>query len=172
MAEQEFADAIELLENDHRVVEKLFDMFENATGKEKKQLIAEQICTELKIHTIIEEEIFYPTFRGKIDEDILDEAMVEHDGAKVLINDIESGGPDEQYYDAKVSVLSEQIEHHVEEEEQDEDGMFAQCRRTDVDLKELGERLAARKQELKELADSEGLEAAHLSAVSPQAAEQ
>ena len=83
---------------------------------------------------MIEEEIFYPAFRGKIEDDLLDEAYVEHDGAKVLINDIEAGGPDEQFYDAKVKVLSEEIEHHVEEEEKPAEGMFAQCRKTDVDL--------------------------------------
>src|SRR6187551_2195954 len=114
----EFTDAIALLKADHRQVESLFEQYEGATGSAAKRKLAQQICTELKIHTAIEEEIFYPAFRGKIEEDTLDEAYVEHDGAKVLINDIMAGGADEEFYDAKVKVLQEQIEHHVEEEEQ------------------------------------------------------
>jgi hypothetical protein len=106
---------------------------------------------------MIEEEIFYPALRGKIDDDDLDEAMVEHDGAKLLINDIEAGGPDEDYYDAKVKVLQEQIEHHVEEEEKQRDNIFTQARKTDVDLAALGEQMAARKAALMALAESEGL---------------
>ena len=169
MAEEEFSDAIMLLKHDHREVEDLFEQFEKAKGQEEKQQIAEEICTELKIHSMIEEEIFYPAFRGKIEDDMIDEAIVEHDGAKVLINDIESGGPDEEFYEAKVKVLQEQIEHHVKEEEQGKEGMFAQCRETDVDLKELRDQLMARKQELKQMAESEGLPPAQTSAVSPSA---
>ena len=75
-----------------------------------KQKIAEQICMELKIHTMIEEEIFYPACRGQIEDDLVDEAYVEHDGAKLLINEIEAGGPDDDFYEAKVKVLQEQIE--------------------------------------------------------------
>ncbi|HEU4651980.1 MAG TPA: hemerythrin domain-containing protein, partial [Croceibacterium sp.] len=105
MPQQEFTDAIALLKADHRTVEDLFSKFENARGQERKQALAEQICTELKIHTMIEEEIFYPAFRGKIEDDTLDEAYVEHDGAKVLINDIMAGGAGEEFYDAKVKVL-------------------------------------------------------------------
>lgn len=170
MAKEEFTDAIMLLKNDHREVEDLFEQYQKASGKEKKQQIAGEICTELKIHAMIEEEIFYPAFRGKIEDDTLDEAIVEHDGAKVLINDIEAGGPDEEFYDAKVTVLCEQIEHHVEEEEKPKEGMFAQCRETDVDLKELRDRLMERKQELKEKAESEGLPPAQPTAVTPSAA--
>src|SRR3954471_1966047 len=86
-------DAIKLLTQDHREVEALFEKFEKAGGDGAKERIARQICTELKIHTMIEEELFYPALRGKIDDDDLDEAMVEHDGAKLLINDIEAGAP-------------------------------------------------------------------------------
>ena len=107
MAQQEFTDAIALLKADHRTVEELFAKFENASGDGRKQAIAEQICNELKIHTMIEEEIFYPALEGKIEEDVLAEAYVEHDGAKVLVNDIMAGGPDDQYYEAKVTVLQE-----------------------------------------------------------------
>ena len=154
MAQQEFTDAIALLKADHREVEELFSKFENARGN--KQAIAEQICNELKIHSMIEEEIFYPAFRGKIDDDDLDEAYVEHDGAKVLINEIEAGGPDEHFYEAKVKVLQEQIEHHVKEEEKQQGNLFQQARATDVDLEALGRQMAARKAELMQLAEAEG----------------
>jgi len=170
MAEKEFTDAIALLKADHREVEELFDKFENATGKERKQKIAEQVCTELKIHSMIEEEIFYPALEGKIEQDLLDEAYVEHDGAKVLINDIMSGGADEEFYDAKVTVLSEEIEHHVEEEEKPKEGMFAQARAADVDLVALRDRMLVRKEELKAQAESEGLPPAELTAVQQQPA--
>src|SRR5687768_2619324 len=95
MATQGKIDATRLLTEDHRKVEQLFEQFEKASGDGRKEKIAKQICTELKVHTIIEEEIFYPALRGKIEEDLLDEAYVEHDGAKMLINEIEAGGPDE-----------------------------------------------------------------------------
>ena len=170
MAQQEFTDAIALLKADHREVEELFEKFENASGKERKQKLAEQICTELKIHSMIEEEIFYPALDGKIDDDLLKEAYVEHDGAKVLINDIMAGGADEEYYDAKVKVLSEEIEHHVEEEEKPKEGMFAQARDADVDLVELRDRMAARKEELMAQAESGGLPPAELTAVQQQPA--
>ena len=170
MAQQEFTDAIALLKADHREVEELFEKFENASGKERKQKLAEQICTELKIHSMIEEEIFYPALDGKIDDDLLKEAYVEHDGAKMLINDIMAGGADEEYYDAKVKVLSEEIEHHVEEEEKPKEGMFAQARDADVDLVELRDRMAARKEELMARAESGGLPPAELTAVQQQPA--
>lgn len=170
MAEQEFTDAIALLKADHRKVEELFEKFEGASGSGTKQKLAHQICTELKIHTAIEEEIFYPAFDGKIDEDLLKEAYVEHDGAKVLINDIEAGGPEDDFYDAKVKVLSEEIEHHVGEEEMPAEGMFAQCRKTDVDLVALRDAMLARKQELMAQAEGEGLPPAEATAVNVQPA--
>ena len=150
-------DATHLLIEDHRKVEDLFDQFEKASGDGRKEKLARQICTELKIHSMLEEEIFYPALRGKISEDDLDEAYVEHDGAKLLINEIEAGGPDEDFYDAKVKVLQEQIEHHVEEEEKIRDNIFQQARASDVDLEALGEQMAARKAQLMELAQTEGL---------------
>ena len=170
MAQQEFTDAIALLKADHRTVEELFAKFENASGDGRKQAIAEQICNELKIHTMIEEEIFYPALEGKIEEDVLAEAYVEHDGAKVLVNDIMAGGPDDQYYEAKVTVLQDEIEHHVKEEEAPSEGMFSQARDTDVDLVALRDRMLARKEELKALAESEGLPPAELTAVAQQPA--
>lgn len=165
MAKEEYSDAIALLKADHRKVEELFEKFEKTNDASKKQLLAGEICTELKIHTMIEEELFYPAFDGKIDEDLLSEAYVEHDGAKVLINDIEAGTPSDEFYDAKVKVLSEEIEHHVHEEEMPSEGMFAQCRKTDVDLVALGEQMLARKEELIALADTSGLPPAAMAAV-------
>jgi hemerythrin superfamily protein len=157
MAKQEFTDAIALLKADHRTVEVLFEQFEKARDNGRKQALAIEICNELKIHTLIEEEIFYPAFRGKIEDDTLDEAYVEHDAAKMLINTIMASMPGADFFDAKVKVLSEEIEHHVHEEEMPSDGMFAQCRKTGVDLVALRDAMVARKQELKAQADSEGL---------------
>lgn len=160
-----FTDAIALLKADHRKVEELFEQFEKTSSSAKKQKLAHEICIELKIHTMIEEEIFYPAFRGKIEEDVLNEAYVEHDGAKVLVNDIETASPDDNFYDAKVKVLSEEVKHHVREEERPSDGMFAQCRKSDVDLVALRDRLLARKQELMAKAKAAGLPAAKPTAV-------
>ena len=157
MAETEKLDAIKLLTRDHREVEELFEKFEKASRDGTKEKIARAICTELKIHTMIEEELFYPALRGKIDDDDLDEAIVEHDGAKVLINDIEAGEPSDQFYDAKVKVLQEEIEHHVKEEEKQQDNLFSQARKTDVDLDALGEQMLARKLALMKIAETEGL---------------
>jgi hypothetical protein len=148
MTEAKQQDAIALLKADHRKVEELFADFEKSSGAKTKQKLAEQICMELKIHTIIEEEIFYPACEGKVEEDLLTEAYVEHDAAKVLIADIEEGSPDEEFYDAKVKVLKEEIEHHVEEEEKRMEGLFSQARHAGVDMDTLGEELAARKQQL------------------------
>ncbi|MBH1999668.1 MAG: hemerythrin domain-containing protein [Sphingomonadaceae bacterium] len=165
MAEPQFTDAIALLKADHRKVEALFEKFEQATSANRKQTLAQEICVELKVHTLIEEEIFYPAFRGLIEDDTLNEAYVEHDGAKVLINDIEASSPDDDFYDAKVKVLSEEIKHHVHEEEMPSDGMFAQCRKTDVDLVALRDQMAGRKTELLNLAKTSGLPAAKPTAV-------
>lgn len=165
MAQQEFTDAIALLKADHRAVEDLFEKFENASSKDRKVQLAEQICTELKIHAMIEEELFYPAFQGKIEDHTLDEAYVEHDGAKVLINDIVANGGRDDFFEAKVKVLSEEIKHHVHEEEMPREGMFAQCRETNVDLVSLRDRMLARQQELKARADSGELPPAKLTTV-------
>lgn len=162
MAETRDTDATHILEREHREVEDLFEKYENASGKDRKEQIAQKICRELKIHALIEEEIFYPALRGKIEDDLLNEAYVEHDGAKMLINEIAEGGPDEDFYDAKVTVLKEQIEHHVKEEEKERDNMFQQARAADVDLEELGEKMLARRQELEKQADEERLPPAKL----------
>ena len=170
MAKQDFTDAIALLKTDHRAVEGLFEEYDSARSDDRKQKIAHQICVELKIHTMLEEEIFYPAFRGKIEDDTLDEAYVEHDGAKVLINDIEASEPGAEFYGAKVTVLSEEIKHHVHEEEMQGEGMFAQCRKTDVDLVALRNQMLARKQELLAQDKVEGLPPAKPHAVNLQSA--
>ncbi len=152
MASQDKQDAITLLTEDHRTVEGLFEQFEQASDSQKKEQIARQICTELKVHALLEEEIFYPALRGKIDDDDIDEALVEHDGAKLLINEIEASGAEARFFEAKVKVLQEQIEHHVKEEEQESDNIFSQARNTEVDLQMLGQQMAARKAELMQIA--------------------
>ena len=158
-------DATQLLTADHRKVEGLFADFEQASGASAKRKLVEQICNELKVHATIEEEIFYPALRGKIDDALLDEAYVEHDGAKVLINDLEEAETNEDFYDAKVKVLSEEIEHHVTEEEKERDNMFQQARASDVDLDALGRQMEARKEELKAQAAAGGLPPAQPTAV-------
>lgn len=168
MADQEFTDAIALLKADHRKVEDLFEKFEKADASDQKRKLAEQICNELKVHAMIEEELFYPALKGKIEEDMLNEAYVEHDGAKVLINDILRGGDDE-FYDSKVTVLSEEIEHHVGEEEMPGEGMFAQARKADVDLEALRDAMLARKAELMPQAEANALPPAELTTMPPAA---
>lgn len=148
MAQKDSQDGIALLKQDHREVEELFSKFEKAKGASQKQKLAEQICKELSIHAKIEEDVFYPACEGAVEADLLEEAYVEHDGAKVLIAEIEAGGPDEAFYDAKVKVLSEMIEHHVEEEEKRVEGMFSQARKAGLDMDELGARMAAEKEKL------------------------
>jgi hypothetical protein len=169
MPKESFTDAIALLKADHRKVEELFEKFESARSG-SKQKIAEQICNELKIHTTIEEEIFYPALKGKIEEHTLNEAFVEHDGAKVLVNDILGSSPDDDFYDAKVKVLSEEIKHHVREEEKAKEGMFAQAREADVDLVALRDQLMARKEELRSKVRDGGLPPAELQVVHMQVA--
>jgi len=141
-------DAIALLKADHRQVEEWFEQFEGARSTSRKGELAAKICGALKVHATIEEEIFYPAFlEATEDEDMHHEAEVEHDGAKKLIAVIEASEPDDDYYDARMKVLSEMIKHHVKEEEQ-RGGMFAEARSAGMDLDTLGEQLAARKAEL------------------------
>ena len=157
MADKKAPDAVTLLKEDHRRVEDLFASFEKAKGDGRKQKLAEQICAELIVHAKIEEEIFYPACEGQVEEDDLKEAYVEHDGAKVLIAEISQGGPDDDYYDAKVKVLQEQIEHHVKEEEARMNGIFAQAKRAGLDMDALGQQLADRQKELLAEIEKNGL---------------
>lgn len=161
MAQAKFTDAIALLKADHRAVEALFAKFESARD-DRKQALAQQICNELKIHTIIEEEIFYPALKGKIEEETYTEAYVEHDAAKLLINDIMATSPEDQFFDAKVKVLSEEIKHHVHEEEARSEGMFSQAREAGLDMVALRDEMLARKQELMAQAKTEALPQAEL----------
>jgi len=139
------SDAIALLEKDHREVEAMFEQFEKLDSKAEKASLAAKICLALTVHTRIEEELLYPPAHDEIEEDIVDEAIVEHDGAKQLVAEIAMMKPSEHLYDAKVKVLSEYIKHHVKEEQ---DEMFPQLRESGIDLEGLGEQLMQRKIEL------------------------
>jgi hemerythrin superfamily protein len=139
--------AIKLLKADHRQVEEWFDEYEQLEDEGEKLELFQKIALALTVHTQIEEEIFYPEARGEVEDDLLDEAYVEHQGVKDLIAQIEAMKPSEDLYDAKVKVLGEYIKHHVKEEEQP-GGMFAQAKKGDEDLDAMGKRLQARKQEL------------------------
>jgi Hemerythrin HHE cation binding domain len=152
-------DAIALLKADHRKVEGLFEKFESAKGPERKAALAKEICTELMVHATIEEEIFYPACKKAVQEDQMNEAYVEHDGAKVMIAELLGSSPDQQFYDAKMKVLSEEIKHHVKEEERPGEGVFAQAREAGLDMDALGERMAARKAQVIEQFKASGLPA-------------
>jgi len=147
------ADAISMLKADHRQVETWFEQFEKSRSDDKKADLARRICKALRVHTTIEEEIFYPAFlEATGDEDLHHEAEVEHAGAKNLISQIEKSGPKDDYFDAKVKVLSEMIKHHVKEEEQ-RGGMFAEAKASGMDLDLLGGVMLARKKELEKSSD-------------------
>lgn len=145
-------DATRLLTAEHREVKALFDHYERLAEKkadaEQRQLLASEICVLLVVHTRIEEEIFYPAARDALGEDgadLLDEAEVEHAGAKNLIRELKQMSADDDLYDAKVKVLGEQVDHHAKEEEGE---LFPKVRRTSLDLYELGARMDARRKEL------------------------
>jgi len=151
-------DAVTLLKADHRKVEDLFEKFEKARDSNRKEALVREICTELWLHTLLEEEIFYPACQEQIDEeDIVEEAYVEHDGAKVLVAELMESSAVGEFFDAKVSVLSEEIKHHVKEEEKRGKGVFAKAKAADIDLDALGTRIMARKEELLERIKSQGL---------------
>ncbi len=140
--------AIELLKADHRQVLEWFGQFKSTRSQDRKQKLAQQCCQALKVHTQIEQEIFYPAFLEATGaKDVHHEAEVEHAGATKLIEEIEAAGPGDEYFDARVNVLSEMIRHHVNEEEK-RDGMFAKARQSEMDLVAVGEQLAMRKSEL------------------------
>jgi hemerythrin superfamily protein len=140
-----------MLREDHTRVSGLFSKYKklmNSGGAQAKQVLVREICSELKVHTSLEEEIFYPAVRAALDEagrDLLDEAEVEHASAKDLIAQLESASPSDQLYDAKVTVLGEYIKHHVKEEQEE---MFPKCRKARMDLKAIGAQMRARKKEL------------------------
>jgi hemerythrin superfamily protein len=139
-------DAIKLLKEDHKEVKAWFEEFDKTDDDARKQELADKICLALTVHTQIEEEIFYPAAYDALDDDdLLDEAEIEHASAKALIAEIEASGVGEPLFDARVTVLGEYVTHHVEEEESE---LFPECRTSDMDLKALGEQMAARKAEL------------------------
>jgi len=150
-------DAIALLKADHRKVEDLFEKFEKARDASRKRALAQEICTELCVHATIEEEIFYPACKGKVEDDLMSESYVEHDGAKVMIAELLASSPDDEFYDAKMTVLSEEIKHHVKEEEKPGEGLFAQAREGGLDMAALADRMTARKQQLLAKFKAEGL---------------
>jgi hypothetical protein len=156
--------AISLLKADHKKVKDLFDKFEKADGTEEKQQIAQEVIKELKIHSVIEEEIFYPTVRAEIEEeDLMNEAEEEHRVAKTLIEELENEDASDDHFDAKFMVLAENVRHHIKEEESE---MFSEAKDSDVDMTELGEQMLKRKEEL--MADESALmEAVEKSEVKP-----
>jgi hemerythrin superfamily protein len=149
-------DAIQLLKADHREVEKLFGQFDKAKGDERRMRLCHKICMEFLVHAQIEEEIFYPACRDAMKEDdLVNEAVVEHQAAKDLISEIKGMDPADEMFAARMQVLEEQIEHHVKEEESE---LFPKAKKTDLDMKALGERLAARKKELMAERKGDGME--------------
>jgi hemerythrin superfamily protein len=138
--------AVTLLKADHKQVKEWFEEFEGARSASKKQTLANNICKALTVHCAIEEEIFYPAFlQATKDKDMHHEAIIEHDGAKKLIAEIEASDHSDDYFDNKVHVLSEMVKHHVREEEKPE-GMFAESQQSrKMDLAELGKLLLERK---------------------------
>jgi hemerythrin superfamily protein len=140
--------AVELLKEQHDKVKKAFKEFEklDREDREKQQQLVQRVCEDLKLHTTLEEELFYPAAREAIDdEDLLNEAQVEHETAKMLIEQLENMGPDDPNFHATFTVLGEYVLHHVKEEEGE---MFPQVKKTDLDLEELGARMRSRMEEL------------------------
>jgi hemerythrin superfamily protein len=143
-----YRDAVTLLKADHQQVKQWFAQFKKAGDQTRQGMLARNICNALRLHTSIEEEIFYPAFlEATKDEDIHHEAEVEHQAAERLIVEIEQSTPADDFFRAKVNVLGEMIKHHVREEEKP-GGMFAKARKAKMDLRALGQQLAERKSEL------------------------
>jgi hemerythrin superfamily protein len=139
-------DAIALLREDHKKVAALFDEFEKARSVNVKKRLVQTICQELLVHTQIEEEIFYPAVKAALkDKELVPEARVEHDSVKSLIEQVQGVEPDGEDYDAKVKVMGEFVKHHVKEEQNE---MFPKAKKTRLDLVELGEQMAERKEQL------------------------
>ncbi len=141
-------DAIALLRADHKRVSELFEQYESARSAARKKTIVATICQELSLHAQVEEEIFYPAVKAALkDKELVPEAQVEHASLKELIAQVKDKEPDGEMFDAKIKVLSEYTKHHVKEEHNE---MFPRARKTRLDMAELGERIAARKQALKD----------------------
>jgi hypothetical protein len=138
-------DALNILKTDHDKVKDLFSEFRDKSRKRAKREIIAEAIRELRVHALIEEEIFYPTVRPRLAKAMMNEANEEHHVAKMLIAELLAMTGEEEHYDAKFTVLSENIEHHIKEEERD---MFPDVRALDLDLTRLGEKLLARKKDL------------------------
>ena len=147
--------AIELLKQDHKTVKGLFDQFEEADKLAEKKKIVAQAINALKIHASIEEEIFYPNVFKAVGKDLMTEADEEHHVAKILIAELEAMDGSEDHYDAKFTVLSENIRHHIKEEEGE---MFKKAASFKMDMDALGEKMIARKEELEKNGVDESLE--------------
>ena len=142
-AGMEAISAIDLLEEDHRLVEGFFDEYEKLEAAPEKQQLGLKICLAVQVHAQIEEEIFYPAAREAIEKaELIDEAVVEHAAAKQLIAEIEGKDASDELYDAKIKVLGEQVSHHIEEEEGE---LFPQVKSSKLDLVALGKKMAERK---------------------------
>ena len=141
-------DATAMLRADHKLVSGLFAQYEKTQSTSKKKQLVGQICTELSVHAQVEEEIFYPAVKEALhDHELVPEATVEHASLKSLISEVEGVEPDGEMFDAKIKVLSEYVKHHVKEEQTE---MFPKAKATDLDMRELGARIAARKEVLLE----------------------
>ncbi len=151
-------DAVAMLKADHKKVSGMFAQYEKLKAAAQKATLAHEICKELIVHTELEEQIFYPACKkAGVEEDMLDEAQVEHDGAKVMIVELLGKPGSDDYYDAKVKVLSEYIKHHVKEEEEPGKGLFAKAKKAKVDMAATGARMKAMKTELVAKYDPENL---------------
>ena len=144
-------DALAVLKTDHDKVKNLFLEFESLKElddeDERKAELVDEICYELTVHAMLEEEIFYPAVRAAIDDDMMDEADIEHAGARELISQLEVMYPGDDHFDATVTVLGEEVAHHIDKEE---NAMFDAARGAGIDLADLSEQLLARKDELDE----------------------
>lgn len=139
-------DATAMLRADHKRVSGLFSQYEKTQSTSKKKQLVDEICTELSMHAQVEEEIFYPAVKEALgDHELVPEATVEHASLKALISEVEGVEPDGEMYDAKIKVLGEYVKHHVKEEQGE---MFPKAKATDLDMKELGAKMAARKEAL------------------------
>jgi len=142
-------DAVALLTADHRAVEQLFEQYQGTKDQTQKSGLAHKICVELTVHSMLEEELFYPACREKgVEHDMLDEAQVEHDGVKLFVSDLMSSSVRASFYDAKVKVLGDMVKHHVAEEERAGDGIFAKASAAGVDMSALGQKISQRKPQL------------------------
>lgn len=143
------ASAITLLKADHDKVNGLFQEFKAAAANDEKAHLAREICTELIIHMVLEEEVFYPACRdAQVDGGVLDEAQIEHDTAKILIGGLLRHEPDSPYFEARMAVLAEYVRHHIAEEEKSGCGIFARAKAAHVDTDALGQRLRQRRKAL------------------------